>query len=257
MALLIPTANISLAGFTIRSTNSAALSTLIQERLTSHIKTVLVFANANFVMQCQHLRTWLSAENVVLVNDGIGVDIAALMVVGHRFEENLNGTDFMPFMFSHMASSHRLFLVGGMPGIAESAGRVIEKKFSQQVVGTHDGFTNIDPVELREKINASGADIVLVALGNPRQEEWIQLNAPLLNSALVIGVGALLDFLSGNSTRAPIWMRGLHLEWLFRLWHEPRRLIRRYTIDIGRFLSLCLRYPRNHQSQVQTDGVQR
>ncbi|MDT8992598.1 WecB/TagA/CpsF family glycosyltransferase [Curvibacter sp. APW13] len=257
MALLTPTANISLAGYSIRSTNSAALSALLQERLVGHIKTVLVFANANCVMQCQHLRTWLSGENVVLVNDGIGVDIAAMMVVGHRFEENLNGTDFLPFLFTQLATQQKVYLVGGMPEIAERAGKFIEAKFGHQVVGIQDGFSRIDPVLLQTRINSSGADVVLVALGNPRQEEWIKANAPNLNAPLVIGVGALLDFLSGTVVRAPVWMRALHLEWLFRLGHEPRRLMRRYTIDIGRFLSLCLRYPRDPLKQVKANGVRR
>jgi beta-1,4-glucosyltransferase len=96
---------------------------------------------------------------------------------------------------------------------------------------------------LCQRINASGADIVLVALGNPRQEEWIRQNMGALNANLLVSVGALLDFLSGGVRRAPMWVQKIRFEWLYRLAQEPQRLLRRYTVDIARFLYLCLRYP--------------
>lgn len=232
---------IPLAGFPILSTSSVKLKALLQERLESHRKTVLVFVNTNFVMKCQHLRTWLSSNDVVLVNDGLGVDIAALMVTGHKFQENLNGTDFSPFFLRDMAAPHKLYLIGGAPGIAELAGKAIERDYGQKVVGTLDGFTTIASNELNTRINASGADIILIALGNPLQEEWIYAHAPALHADLIIGVGALFDFISGSIRRAPHWMRVVRVEWLFRLLHEPGRLMRRYTIDIAVFLVLCLR----------------
>jgi beta-1,4-glucosyltransferase len=247
-------ASISLAGFPILSTSSAKLSALLQERMHSQKKTALVFANSNLVMQCQHLRSWLRGEDVVLVNDGVGVDIAALMVAGQRFEENLNGTDFSPYLLKDLTTPHKLFLMGAAPGIAERAGRVIERDYGHEVVGTHDGFTTIDPQDLHGKINASGADIVLVALGNPRQEEWVRAHAPALRAGLLIGVGALFDFLSGNVPRAPRWMQALRMEWAFRLGHEPRRLVRRYTVDMVRFLVLCLRYPHRKAGVVRANG---
>jgi beta-1,4-glucosyltransferase len=81
---------------------------------------------------------------------------------------------------------------------------------------------------------------VLVALGNPRQEAWILENSPELTPSTYIGVGALFDFMSGAMPRAPQWMRSVRMEWLFRLYKEPRRLVRRYTIDFLKFLYLCL-----------------
>jgi beta-1,4-glucosyltransferase len=78
-------------------------------------------------------------------------------------------------------------------------------------------------------------------MGNPIQEKWILANQSQLNTAYILGVGALFDFWSGNKIRAPIIIQKLRLEWLFRLCQEPRRLLKRYTIDIIKFLYIALK----------------
>ncbi len=90
------------------------------------------------------------------------------------------------------------------------------------------------------RLEGKFAGIVLVAFGNPAQEAWILDNSAACTAPLMFGVGALLDFLSGNARRAPRLVRTLHLEWLFRLAHEPRRLLKRYTWDLARFFRICL-----------------
>lgn len=232
-----------LAGYPVLSTTSEDLRDMLETRLDASDKTVLVFANTNFVLQCQPIRPWLNGEEVIIVNDGIGMDIASLLQHGRRFRNNLNGTDFMPFLFKTLGRVHRIFLVGSKMGVAEKAAAVIEGQMGQQVVGCADGYSATMPGELCERINASGADIVLVALGNPDQEKWIQQNMGSLNANLFVSVGALLDFLSGGVRRAPLWVQKIRFEWLFRLCQEPQRLLRRYTVDIARFLYLCLRDP--------------
>jgi beta-1,4-glucosyltransferase len=91
-------------------------------------------------------------------------------------------------------------------------------------------------------INRSQAEVVLVALGNPMQEEWILVNRQALDAKVVVGVGALFDFWGGYKPRAPQLVQRLRLEWLYRLCLEPRRLLRRYTLDILMFLLLCRKY---------------
>jgi beta-1,4-glucosyltransferase len=129
--------------------------------------------------------------------------------------------------------------------VADSAAKVIRRVSGQEVVGVQDGYTPIAPDALRAAIDQSGADIVLVALGNPLQEEWIRDNMHALNATLFVSVGALFDFLSGGVARAPGWVQRIRLEWLFRLLQEPKRMARRYSIDVFRFLMLCRRYPRS------------
>jgi beta-1,4-glucosyltransferase len=82
---------------------------------------------------------------------------------------------------------------------------------------------------------------MLVAFGNPLQERWILDHADALRAPLIFGVGALLDFLSGNARRAPNWVRRLRMEWLYRLLNEPRRLLKRYSWDLIVFFRQCLR----------------
>jgi beta-1,4-glucosyltransferase len=140
-------------------------------------------------------------------------------------------------------------LLGGKSGVAEKAGDAIEQQTGQLVVGCADGYSHTDPSALCARINDSGADIVLVAMGNPIQEEWIRQHMGALNARLFVSVGALFDFLSGDVQRAPQWVQKIRFEWLYRLTREPRRLAQRYTLDLARFLVLCLRYPRSQQTQ--------
>ena len=111
-------------------------------------------------------------------------------------------------------------------------------------IGVQDGFTPIAPEDLTALINTSEAEVVLVALGDPKQEEWIRDNMHASNANLLVCVGALFDFLSGKALRAPRWVQRLRMEWFFRLLQEPRRLARRYSIDIVRFLFLCSQFQR-------------
>jgi beta-1,4-glucosyltransferase len=205
------------------------------------VPTGLIFANTNFVVKCRKIRPRLNGRYMLIVNDGLGMDLAALAIHGRRFSENLNGTDFIPYFFRNSAQRQRVFLVGGVPGIAEAAAKVIESKHGQKVVGCVDGFEGLRDPFLIQRINDARADVVLVAMGNPRQEEWIIGHLPLLNSGLLVGVGALFDFMAGRKKRAPQWIRSLRCEWLYRLAGEPRRLMRRYTIDIWVFFARCLR----------------
>ena len=238
----LPFQSLPLAGFPIQSMTAAVLSNLLQERLAVARQTVLLFANTNLILQCQPLRDWLCGEDVMLVNDGIGLDIAALIKYGRRYQANLNGTDFLPYLLKSLMLPRKVFLLGGKPGVAEKAGGVIQRQFGQQVVGCINGYTALQPAALCEAINCSGAEIVLVAMGNPLQEEWIRANMGALDAKLLVGVGALFDFLSGGVQRAPRWVQQIRCEWLFRLCQEPRRLLKRYTLDIFRFLSLCVRH---------------
>ena len=201
------------------------------------------FANTNFVVQCRALRDDLRDPAVRIVNDGIGMDLAARQVHGRRFADNLNGTDLIPEMCRQSRRPLRFFLLGGRPGVAARAAKVLQDTWGQQVVGTCDGYDEFAAAgqSLLQRINDSGADALLVAFGNPLQERWILDNSRALQVPWVFGVGALLDFLSGNARRAPGWMQRLHMEWLYRLLNEPRRLLKRYSVDLLTFFAICLR----------------
>ena len=233
---------LSLGGYTIHSTRADTLAQELCQACETGTPRRVFFANTNFVVQCRHLETRLRDPQVRIFNDGIGMDLAAMLVHRRRFRSNLNGTDFIPYLCRYSARPLRFFLLGGRPGVALEAARRLTHGLGQQVVGTCDGYGEMAAAGdgLAARINATAPDVVLVAFGNPLQEEWILAHADAVDAPLMFGVGALLDFLSGHAQRAPTWMRGLHMEWMYRLLREPGRLLRRYSLDLLVFFRICL-----------------
>lgn len=234
---------IPIAGFPVTNTTSHSLAQHLLAALQGKNKVALFFANTNFIVQCRSLLHRMREQPVIVVNDGVGMDIAALLTQGGRFEENLNGTNFTPYFFNRSARPLRIFLVGGKPDVLQKAADYARHQLGQKIVGVCDGYEDIrGKNNLVNVINRSKPEVVLVALGNPIQEEWILDNRHALNAGVVIGVGALFDFWAGDKSRAPVLMQKLRLEWFYRLCQEPRRLLRRYTVDIVTFLLHCHRY---------------
>ncbi|MBV5264741.1 WecB/TagA/CpsF family glycosyltransferase [Pinisolibacter aquiterrae] len=182
---------------------------------------------------------WALGKADHLLPDGIGMKIAA-RAGGDRLVENLNGTDlFVPLVRDAAARHRSIFFFGAAPGIAEAAAaKATELAPGLRIAGCRDGYFSPNEEDgVIRAINASGADIVLVALGVPRQEIWIARNRPRLNAGLVMGVGAQFDFWSGRVRRAPAIVRRLSCEWAWRLALEPRRLARRYLVGNPLFLA--------------------
>lgn len=131
----------------------------------------------------------------------------------------------------------RIFLLGGDPGVADHAADALRAKHpSIQIVGTHCppfGFEHDDAQMdlIRSELQAASPDLVLVALGSPKQEKLIQNIRSVCPEACWIGVGISLSFITGDVVRAPVWVQRLGLEWVHRLIQEPRRLFRRYVIQ--------------------------
>ncbi|UUZ49848.1 WecB/TagA/CpsF family glycosyltransferase [Massilia sp. B-10] len=209
----------------------------------------LFFANTNLIVQCRALLPRMRDEGVIVVNDGVGLDIAARLLGAPRFPANLNGTDFTPFLLQNATRPLRLFLVGGKPDVLHKAAAHASVKLGAEVVGTCDGYQGMrGDADLVATINRAAPDLVLVALGNPIQEDWILTHRERLDAGIAMGVGALFDFWVERQARAPQLVRTLRLEWFYRLCLEPRRLARRYTVDIVRFLAHCHRYRPKGQS---------
>ena len=166
--------------------------------------------------------------------DGIGAKLGAKML-GFKVEENVNGTDMFPLLAQ---KPYRIYLFGGAPGVAETAlknAKTLNGK--AEFVGCADGFFKEKSEEqIFAELCELKVDILLVALGVPKQEEWIKCNLDKLPGCVAIGVGGLLDFVSGRIPRAPLWMRKCNIEWCFRLYCEPMRLFKRYIIGNPLFL---------------------
>lgn len=214
-------------------TSDEAIDELIV-RLERGEKTLLAFANTN-LLNCGRRDPEVERlmESFIVLNDGVGMDLASWLKYGEKFPDNLNGTDLVPRLLDRCVGK-RVFLYGSELATVQTAAARFQERNAAQIVGYEHGFIK-DPDQLFHRINETGADIVLVGMGNPRQEKWIYANHKLVHAPLMIGVGALFEFVSGAKRRAPHWARKARLEWAARLVQEPQRLAKRYTVDMGSF----------------------
>lgn len=213
------------------------LAILSDRSLDEHRHLCYVNAHSlNLAYRDQSYRDALARAHLVL-NDGIGLELAARMQ-GRDFPENLNGSDFTLRLLALAAEKKwRVYLYGGQPGVAAAARhRLCETIDGLEIVGVRDGYGQETEEEVVDEIKRASADVVIVALGQPRQELWLDSHLAATGCHLGLGVGAFLDFVSGRVVRAPRWMNRLGIEWMFRLVHEPGRLWRRYIVGNPLFL---------------------
>lgn len=167
------------------------------------------------------------------VPDGMPL-VWLLKLAGQTHVTQVCGYDFTLALSEAMAAAGKsAFYYGGGPGIAEDLADRLARRFpGLRTAGTHTPpFRQLTPDEetqIVERINNSGADVVWVGLSTPKQEQWMVGVQSRISAPLLIGVGAVFDFLTGRTKRAPRWMQRSGLEWLFRLNQEPVRLWRRY-----------------------------
>lgn len=242
-----------LGSISIKRLNHEAAVTMVYKTMQyrSSVSTLLAFCNAHtatLAFKRPDLHAALS--DMIVLNDGVGMEIAARLTSGHGFPANLCGTDFVPLLLGSSDRPLRLFILGAKPGVIEQAATVLARRFPQHhIVGFHDGYFP-DTVENKvvAKIRDSRPDILLVGMGNPRQELFMHRHAEEFGCQLAIGVGALFDFITGSVCRAPLWMRRMRMEWLYRLTQEPRRLAYRYTFEMIEFVWEILQHKRAQAS---------
>src|SRR5262245_4524255 len=160
--------------------------------------------------------------------------------LGCRLPERVAGSDlFMPLMQIAARRGWRVYLVGGAPSVAREAAEKLRTDYGVDIVGSSSPIVDRHGVEIDghalEGVRAARPDLVVVALGNPKQELWVARAGGTLGPAVSLGFGAVLDFLVGRQKWAPRWMADAGLEWLYRLAHNPRRLWRRYLVQDPRF----------------------
>lgn len=188
----------------------------------------VVTPNPEIVMLCRDDENLSGAVNSasIVLPDGIGI-IKGAKILGTPLKEKVPGIEFAEKLFGLMAlRGMSVFLLGAKPGIAEKAAINLAKRFEGlKISGTNDGYFS-DDAPVVEKINAASPDLLLVCLGAPKQELWMQKYAPLLKVGLMAGLGGSMDVFAGVAERAPEAWRRLNLEWLYRLKEDPSRATR-------------------------------
>lgn len=197
-----------------------------------HIKTRqrcrVVTPNAEFAMEAKKNPRFLKIlnESQLVLADGIS-SVYASKIVGQPLSGRVTGVSFAQALCEALAETGgSIYLLGAKPGVAEQAGEKLKKEYPGLVIaGTHDGyFQQEGPVV--EKINAAHPDAMLVCLGAPKQEYFMEDHDGELEVPVMAGLGGSMDVLAGNVRRAPVFFQKAGLEWLYRLMKEPKRIRR-------------------------------
>ncbi len=186
---------------------------------------LIVTLGTEMVMSAQKNREFKDIVNnaQLVCADGVGL-IWAGKHYGCCIKEKVAGVELTEKIVELSAKKQwKIFFLGGAPGVAQKAKRELCKKYPDALItGTYHGFFK-DDSEAEEEIRKAAPDIIFVALGSPKQEQWYNRNAEKLDIPVGIGVGGTFDVLSGNVDRAPQWMIKSGLEWLYRFSKQPSR----------------------------------
>lgn len=186
----------------------------------------------------------------MVLADGRPVVMAA-KIFGETLSVTVPGSDLVPAIFDRFQSDSldelTVFLLGAAPGVADRAAEQMQVEWPRvKVVGTLSpsfGFehNDVECEQICRMVASSGADLLVIGLGAPKQELWVHKHANHLPVKVALCVGATIDFLAGEKPRAPIWMRKFGVEWLHRMASEPRRLAGRYFKDALVFPQILLK----------------
>lgn len=232
----------SILGLNISVLKANVAASLLEQLIVEKKPVRLAFVNANLAnvayedKQLKH-----TLNQFLLLNDGVGINIASKLLFGESFPSNLNGTDFTPYFLDHCSTPLNIFLLGTHPSIVSDAASIFRRRWPQHnLIGFQDGyFTKEEDDQVIDYIKKSNPHIVLVAMGNGLQERWVERLVPEV-ALSAWGVGALFDFLTGEAHRAPLWLRRLNLEWTYRLIAEPKRMWKRYILGNPKFIMRVL-----------------
>ena len=204
------------------------------ERIETKQKSLIVAINPEKIISAKQnpeLKKLLN-EAEFQIPDGIGVILASKIQKGN-ITSRVTGVDMMLRLCEEAAKRQKpIFLYGGKPGIADKAAAKLQELYPTiQIAGTQDGYEK-DNQKVVDKINAAKPDLLFVAMGSPRQENWINSNRDQLHPTIYQGVGGSFDVLAGNVKRAPEAFQKVGMEWFYRLIKEPHRIKRQIKLPL-------------------------
>ena len=223
----MPLKQVEILGVNVNSLTMAQAVEAVQQFIAEKKVALVATANAEMLMrstQDEELKDILNQADLV-VPDGAGT-VWAAGHLGEPMPERVAGFDLaQELMREAPARGDRIYFFGSAPGVADKAKAKAEELYPGiQVVGTRNGFfTEADEPGIIAEIKAARPDILLVALGVPKQEQWLKKHMQELQVPVSIGVGGTLDVMAGVMERAPLWMQKAKLEWLFRGLKQPSR----------------------------------
>lgn len=197
------------------------------------------YVNAHCINHAQDdpvYRDILACADLVYA-DGVSIVWAGRMLGGCRLVKMTGAAWIDGYCSLAEQSALRTFILAGEPGVAQTAAaRLIERYPGMQIVGVADGFIQErDENQVLSEVNSSGAEVLMVGMGVPRQELWIARHRERIHARVCWGVGALFDYVAGVERRAPGWMDSAGLEWLWRLMVDPAKKWKRYLLGNPKF----------------------
>ena len=209
------------------------------------ISSYVCFANVHMVIEAYRDENFADQVNraTLVLADGMPI-VKTLFFLYKEVQDRIAGMDIMPDLIKAAEDSNlKILFFGTTPEILERIKTKIEREFPKvQIVGllSPPFDRSLDDDIYVEAINSSGAHLVFVALGCPKQEKWMANHSHKIN-AVLLGVGGAFPVYAGVTKRAPLFMRKLALEWGYRLFQEPRRLFKRYLITNSLFIYLVIK----------------
>lgn len=212
--------------------------------IRSQQKRMFLHVNVHGLNVCRHNK-WLPDflnQAPIVFSDGFGVILGARLL-GHDIPERMTGADWI-WDLADFAQQNEfsIFCLGTKEEIIEKAAAALQDAYpTLKLVGTHHGYFDKRPdsaecQQVIEHINRVQPDILLIGFGWPLQEQWLRDNWAQVDAKVAITGGAMFDYVAGDLTRAPLWLRKINMEWLGRLLIEPRRLATRYLVGNPLFL---------------------
>ncbi len=240
--------SVRILGVRIDRVNSADATLFVENCLCAGGFHQIATVNPEFVVKAQTHQEFRAVLDRCALNlpDGVGILWAARRL-GLPITERVAGQEMVDSISALAARcGYRIFLLGARDGVAERAAEELKRRYpALGIAGCFAGSPNPEfDQELAERIRASGARVLFVAYGPPKQELWIARNSARLGAGIAMGVGGTFDTLAGLVPRAPRWVRDAGFEWTFRLFREPRRLRRQMSIPY--FMWLVMTKEKRH-----------
>lgn len=210
----------------IKISRSTLVNELIYFKLANKEKALIVTANPEIV---EYANSHMEYKTIVksadfIVPDGIGI-IMASKLLKEPLDERITGYDLL-FDLLALADKHsyKVYLLGAEEEVIIKTANLLKRKFPSMILtGYHHGFIDINDTVFAQTVADCEPDIIITALGFPRQEEWIKNHYSLFNKGVFLGVGGSFDVIAGKVKRAPLMWQRMNLEWLYRLIKQPSR----------------------------------
>lgn len=218
--------------------------------------------NAGKIVSMQHdKQLFKSVVNADIINaDGQAV-VWAAKILGKPLPERVTGIDLMENLVQLAYNNgYKIFFFGAKEEIVKKVVDVYSKRFSPRIIaGYRNGYYKPDEEgRIAAKIAESGANILFVAISFPEKENFLYKNKEILkNVNFIMGVGGSFDIVAGKIKRAPVWVRKLGLEWVYRLVQEPKRMWKRYIIGNIKFIILVIKELKNATKTQRLKETQR